>query len=30
MSREELNRQAFTEEALELLGELETSLLELD
>ncbi len=30
MSREELNRQAFKEEALELLGELETSLLELE
>lgn len=30
MSREELNRQAFKEEALELLGELESSLLELE
>ncbi len=30
MSREESNRQAFKEEALELLGELETSLLELE
>ena len=30
MSREELNRQAFREEAFELLGELETSLLELE
>lgn len=30
MSREELNRQAFKEEALELLSELETSLLELE
>jgi two-component system chemotaxis sensor kinase CheA len=30
MSREELNRQAFREEALELLGELESSLLELE
>jgi two-component system chemotaxis sensor kinase CheA len=30
MSREELNRQAFREEAFELLGELESSLLELE
>lgn len=30
MSRDDLNRQAFKEEALELLGELESSLLELD
>ena len=30
MSREELNRQAFKEEALELLSELESSLLELE
>ena len=30
MSREEQNRLAFKEEALELLGELESSLLELE
>ncbi|NLY40292.1 MAG: chemotaxis protein CheA [Desulfovibrionales bacterium] len=30
MSRDDLNRQAFKEEALELLGELESSLLELE